>query len=313
MAIPPDIARAYFAAKDGLAAGCSPVRSDQTFSLFYNGAYQPTLGVGKGAIDKIGRLNRFAERFGQCQMVSIKPEQCSRFVADLLTIEGLKPATVRKVIIELRLIFRMAVDRGVVQSNPFDTVKLPRVQNQRGVVLRDDQFADFHSVLNQFDAPFQGYVRLLELTGVRAGELLGLQWGDVDLDGRKVFLRQTKNGRSRTVPLSDAARHEFEKLQALKVAGNLFVFPGKVSGKPMSRPSKKFAQLCRMAGIEGLWQHDLRRTCATIAARHAPLHTVSRMLGHSSVAVTQRYLVTRDEDIADALDGVAACLTSGRK
>ncbi len=313
MAIPPDIARAYFAARDGLEAGRSPARCDLTFSQFYIETYKPSLGAGKGAKDKIGRVTRFLDRFGNSRLSGIKAEECRRFVADLSVVDELKPATVRKVVIELRLVFRMMVAKGLIKANPFDEVKLPRVQNRRGVVLRDEHFANFNRALEQFDGLFQGYVRLLLLLGVRAGEMLNLKWADVDLEGSKIFLRRTKNGKSRTVPLSAAARGEFEKLQGFKVAGNPFVLPGKVPGKSMSRPSKKFARLCRMAGVDGLWQHDLRRTCATIAARHVPMHVVSRALGHSSVTVTQLYLVTRDEDIADALDGVAACLATGRK
>lgn len=312
MAIPPDIARAYFAAKDGLETGRSPARCDLTFSQFYIETYKPTLGAGKGAKDKIGRVIRFLDQFGNSRLSGIKAEECRRFVADLSVVDELKPATIRKVVIELRLIFRMMMAKGMIKTNPFDEVKLPRVQNQRGVVLPEEKIESFTRALVEFDPYFQSLIWLLLLTGCRSGELLGLKWFDVDLERRVVFLRRTKNGQSRTVALTGAALVEFRKLEQTKVAGNSYVFPGKLPEKPMSRPTKKFVQLCKMAGVEGLWLHDLRRTCATIAARHAPLHTVSRMLGHSSVAVTQRYLVTREDEIANALDGVAACLTSYR-
>jgi integrase len=48
-------------------------------------------------------------------------------------------------------------------------------------------------------------IALAAFTGMRRGELLGLRWMDVDLNGRRVYLRETKNGSLRVVPLNELA------------------------------------------------------------------------------------------------------------
>jgi integrase len=70
-----------------------------------------------------------------------------------------------------------------------------------------------------------------------------------------------------------------------------FVFPNSSDySKHLKEVKKSFKTACRLSEITGLTFHDLRHTCATrLVEANVLLHAVTKLLGHSSVKVTERY------------------------
>ena len=131
-------------------------------------------------------------------------------------------------------------------------------------------------------------------TGMRRGELLGLQWSDIDVVKRTAHLPMTKNGSSRTVPLSTKA---IEVLNAL---------PKDISGKvfPVSPYALRgvWKRTTRRAGIEDLRFHDLRHE-ATSRFFELGLNVmeVAAITGHKDLRMLQRYTHLKAEDLAKKL------------
>lgn len=144
--------------------------------------------------------------------------------------------------------------------------------------------------------------------GLRRGELLGLRWSDVDLDGGTLTVRQTvlrvdgqlrfnrpKTDRSlRTVPtLELLRRHRDRQAVEREAAGERWqefglVFPSKV-GTPIEPDNldRTWYKIRAAAGLEWLRLHDLRHACATfLLASGASARTVMNLLGHSQIALT---------------------------
>jgi len=122
-------------------------------------------------------------------------------------------------------------------------------------------------------------------TGGRRGELLGLDWRHVDLDGNRVVFFKTKNGEDRAVRLTDRARAVLIALEP-KEGGPVFTF----GGKAIKDPKKAFDRARRVAGIEDVRFHDLRHTFASrLVQKGVPLYEVMQLTGHKSLAMVQRY------------------------
>lgn len=131
-------------------------------------------------------------------------------------------------------------------------------------------------------------------TGMRRGELLGLEWARVDLTAGALDLesQHTKAGKRRRIPLSSRARAALIRRAAFR-AGHCPDSPWVFSyadGTPWRDIRGAFARACRDAGIENFRPHDLRHTCASwLVMAGTPLAEIRDLLGHSTVMMTERY------------------------
>ncbi|MCA9250980.1 MAG: site-specific integrase [Phycisphaerales bacterium] len=137
-------------------------------------------------------------------------------------------------------------------------------------------------------------VQLMIETAMRRGEILGMCWEHVDLKARTVFLPDTKNGDSRTVPLSPAA---------ITIVANL---PRSISGRifPISANAfkKAFNRARTMAGIKDLRAHDLRHEAASRLAEHLDnILELSAVTGHRDVRMLKRYYHPDASKLADKI------------
>ncbi|WP_263486537.1 tyrosine-type recombinase/integrase [Mesorhizobium sp. ESP6-5] len=141
--------------------------------------------------------------------VSVKrltPRQIASYRDDRLSV--VSPSTVRRERVILLHCLRTAADEWQfpVPKQCFSNVSRPREAGARSRRLMP---GEFEAILRECDRGPK-YLRPLVLlaleTGMRRGELLSLTWSNVDLDRRLAYLRETKNGEERTVPLSPSAR-----------------------------------------------------------------------------------------------------------
>jgi integrase len=138
-------------------------------------------------------------------------------------------------------------------------------------------------------------VRLAIETAMRQGELVSMHWTHTDLKRRTIFLAHTKNGDSRTVPLSTDA---VAVLSALPYDINGHVFPGVTT----ESIKKAFIRATRRAGIEDLHFHDLRHEATTrLFERGLNIMEVATITGHKDLRMLRRYTHLKAEDLAKRL------------
>ena len=135
--------------------------------------------------------------------------------------------------------------------------------------------------------------------GPRKGEMLKLEWPDVDMRRQEFTLRKTKNGETRLVPMTPDVFDAFAELHKERRLDTPRVFLYK--GRPWKNPRTAFSAACRRAGITGLRLHDLRH-CAATNLRRAGVDTTTAMkiIGHKSEQMHRRYNTIQLEDLHQA-------------
>lgn len=154
------------------------------------------------------------------------------------------------------------------------------------------------------NATLRPVVQVALHTGLRKKELLGLQWGDVNLDRQVITVREVhaKSGVAREVPLNRTAWSLLAGLRAVNTPKEKAVFLNR-TGKPYVQISTLYRAAVAKAGIKNFRFHDLRHTFASrLVMRGVSLAAVRELLGHQDYAMTLRYAHLADEHKRDAVE-----------
>jgi len=215
--------------------------------------------------------------------------------------DEMKPATVAKEISVLKHCLRLAVEWGELNQNPAAGARLPQLPQGRTRYLTPGELkAALESAPDWLRAP----MAFAACTGVRRGEMLSLRWMDVDVKNRRLYLRETKNGALRILPIPESALTVLNSLPGGK-AGDL-VFAG-VDPAFLSVYTKR---VFKKLGILDASFHTLRHTAASwMVQQGVDLYAVGQILGHKTPRMTQRYAHLSPDYMAGAvgkLDGIMA-------
>ncbi len=191
-----------------------------------------------------------------------------------------------------------AVADNLIPRNVADGLKLPKPNKKEITPLTPEQAKMFLEAARG-DRFYALYVLAIHY-GLRQGELLGLKWGDLDLDNGTLQVRRTmsescvgrieekpKNGKGRRIELSPAVAEILETHRKQSVGDLVFATS---KGTPVNSSNllqRSFLPLLASCNLPRIRFHDLRHTCATIRfikGQHPK--RVSEILGHSSVAIT---------------------------
>jgi integrase len=140
-------------------------------------------------------------------------------------------------------------------------------------------------------------------TGLRQGELFSLRWADIDFGNRQLVVRGStaKSGKTRHVPLNDAAHAALTGWSGPQAGADDHVFPG-VGGKRMVDIKSAWKPALKAAAISGFRWHDMRHDFASrLVMTGVDLNTVRELLGHADLKMTLRYAHLAPEHKAAAV------------
>ena len=194
----------------------------------------------------------------------------------------------------------------LINSNPASLVPKPKVQRREMACLTPDELRQFLESAER-DRLYALFL-LAGTTGMRQGELLGLQWGDFDFDLCQVSVKRAirerrgkltveeckTKGSKRTIALGrkvveSLIAHRAAMLKEGHASNGDWVFPNRNGGliRKSNLVRQSFKPLLKNAGLPDIRFHDLRHTCASLLLnRGVPVTTVSRMLGHADAHIT---------------------------
>jgi integrase len=200
---------------------------------------------------------------------------------------GRAVATVNRYLATLKSAFYLALKSGKVDKNPVSLVKLSKENNKRVRWLTEEEEVRLLSVL---PTAYRLMVLVALHTGMRKSEQLNLEWTDVDFRRNLITIKESKAGEPRHMPMNQVV---IEALQSLpRMLHNPFVFFGREEGQPLHNGIKHsdWQKYLKQARIKNLRWHDLRHTFASrLVMRGIDLYTVSKLLGHHSTEMTERY------------------------
>ena len=239
------------------------------------------------------RLKRIREFFKDIDdLRDIAPLMIQKFRAARLK-EGVSKVTTNREIQLLKKMFNVAIEEGYLEVNPAKKIKLySELDTVRDRVLSEEEEPRLFSELVEHMKPF---VLVLLHTGMRKKELLTLRWQNVDSKKRQIKVEKTKSKKVRFIPVNSVLFDELSSLK-LKRGTEQRVFQFKYV-------QKAWENARRRAGLEDLTLHDLRRTFGTrLLEAGVDIVTISKLYGHSSVLVTQRYLHPKDKLSREAVE-----------
>ena len=231
---------------------------------------------------------------GHRKLDAIKSEDVQRLKCAL---QAKAPKTVNNVLAVLSVLLKKAVEWEVIERMPC-TVKLLPVPKGSAAFYDFDQYERLIEVARTLDARTHLVVLLGGEAGLRVGEMMALEWGDVDLVNRQVcvarsdwngFVTSPKGGRLRRVPLTRRLAAALSAQRHLRSARVLC----QDDGTPLTRPfvQAKMKRASRRAGMTHDGLHILRHSfCSHLAMRGAPARAIQELAGHADLTMTQRYM-----------------------
>jgi integrase len=204
-----------------------------------------------------------------------------------------KPGTVAKEMSVLKHCLKLAVEWGELNQNPAAGARLPKLPPGKTRYLTPGELkAALESAPEWLRAP----MAFAACTGVRRGEMLSLRWMDVDVKNRRLYLRETKNGALRILPIPESALTVLRSLPEGKAGDPVF------AGVDPAFLSVYTKRVFKRIGISDASFHTLRHTAASwMVQQGVDLYAVGQILGHKTPRMTQRYAHLSPDYMAGAV------------
>jgi integrase len=214
---------------------------------------------------------------------------------------GASDPTINRELSIVRRAFTLAMreDPPLVRRAPY----IPKLEedNARQGFLEPEQY---EKLLEELPAKLKALYVCGYHVGARKGELLKIQWLQVDFDARVIRLTagQTKSKKPRSVPIYGDMERWLRFQQEHCLEGCPYVFFG-ARKRPVSAHLFGWAEACQRAGLPGLLFHDLRRSAVRNMKRAGVQDKVAMEIsGHRTRSVFDRYNIVDEGDIGNAAD-----------
>jgi len=215
---------------------------------------------------------------------------------------GRKPSTWNRYRALLMKFFNLAIEWGYLKENPVKgTKKFSEDEGRRSRVLTEEEE---RILLSKSSETLKQIILIALHTGMRLGEILSMKWDDVDFRNEVIRIPHSKSKKQRVIPINKVVWQVLTSLR-FQNGKSEYVF-SHPDGKRIKSFKTAWKGALRRAGIRNLRFHDLRRTFATrILENGKNLESIRKLLGHSDISTTQRYLSSEIDELRDAVESLA--------
>ena len=224
--------------------------------------------------------------------------------------EGMSSATVSRNVASIRSFFAFLFNRGMISSNPTESIKPPKVEKKAPETL---SIEEVNLLLDQPVGESNKEIRdkamleLLYATGMRVTELISIKYQDIDMSMN--FVQCIDNGKARIIPFENAAKNALTKyiinVRPSMCGDSEYLFTN-CKGEQMTRQGfwKIIKLYANRAGIDkDITPHMIRHSFAMHMVNNgADLRALQEMLGHSDISTTQVYLKGKRSKLKEVYD-----------
>jgi integrase len=243
--------------------------------------------------------------FGAMRLDAITNEQVQKLK---LALGHRAPKTVNNILTLLGTLLKRAVEWGELDRLPCTVKLLPDRKKAMGF----HDFAEYERLLGVARKRGRETYLMVLLggdAGLRLGEIVALEWGDVDLRERRLTVQRSdwcghvtvpKGGRSRCLPMTQRLTEALKSARHLR-SPRVLCLP---DGTPYTRDRviKAIRGAQRVAGLPQPGVHILRHTfCSHLAMKGAPARAIQDLAGHADLSTTQRYMHLSPAATEDAI------------
>lgn len=263
----------------------------------------------RGEVSKVKALMPY---FGKYSMSAVTADLVATY-RDKRLAEGKANNTVRLELALLSHLFTIAIKewRLGLTYNPVANIRKPKPGEGRNRRLSPKEEQQLFNAITRHSNPMLRWIFQIALeTGMRSSEIVNLTPLDIDLKKRIVYLRDTKNGNARTVPLNKTVTEVFSEALAnkLRPENTELIFFGEPGRDKKRRPyefNKVWMDIKQSLGITDLRFHDLRHEAVSrLVEAGLSDQEVSAISGHKSMQMLKRYTHLRAEDLVKRLDQI---------
>lgn len=274
-------------------------KENLTFGQYFNGTYFPIAKTSKKKVSWEKEESHFKHwiepAIGKISLKDLRPIHLERLKKTLL--EGKKsPRTIQYIFSTARIVWNHAKKNRMVEGDsPTKAVKKPKVENRRIRFLNAEEAQTLLEDLERRDLATYRMAAISLFMGLRAGEIFNLEWKNLDRENGLLWVMDGKSGKSRAVYMPDQVKKIFKEMTP--GGPEDLIFPGP-DGEPLREITSYFRTAVKKLGFnEGITDrrerfsfHSLRHTAASFLIQSGvDLYTVKEILGHGSIALTERY------------------------
>ena len=239
-------------------------------------------------------LRRLRRRFAKCTVQACTSLTVTQYMAEMQR-QGRKPPTINREIAVLRSALRLAYRHDLI-------ARVPAIKLLPDHAIRNEFFtrSEVDALLPCLREYLRDVVLFAYLTGWRKGEIIGLQWANVNRSGAVIRLEpaQTKNRTVRVLALQGEMAALIERRwKARKVGRTLARHVFHRGGEQLTEFRRPWLAACRQAGLGNRMFHSLRRTAARdMCLQGIPEKVIMSIMGHKTRGMFDRYNIVTEAD-----------------
>jgi len=270
-----------------------------TFGQYFEKVYFPTFEIGrKKDTTRKGKehfKNWISPVIGNTPLKDVKPFAIEKIKKNVLG-AGKTPRSLQYVFATIRQAWNMAGRDGLVSGDsPTKSVKVPKVDNKRVRFLSYEEAETLLKALQTKDHLTHDLALLSLHTGLRMGEMASLKWSHIDLDRGIIRVMDPKSAEGRVAFMTERVKTMFEAMKRREPEDYIFT---RREGERLKDTPREFSEIVADLGLNnGITDH--RQKVCFHSCRHSfaswhvlegtNLYTVKELLGHSAIAMTERY------------------------
>ena len=249
----------------------------------------------KSAEDVIRHLDYWKNCLGNYALIHLTSELVGkerRILADIPSSKGIKrsSATINRYMSSLSAVLSYAARLKWIKENPcFSLTKLKENPGRDRVLSEDEIFRLLTACKESKSSYLYCFVLMSLTTGARQSEILDLEWRHIDFENHLAYLKETKNGRPRSIALAESVMAELSHLYQNRNSMKPLVFASKTAFGKIDL-KKSWQSALKQAEIENFRVHDMRHTFCTLAASQGASNLeLATAMGHRTLNMLQRY------------------------